>query len=115
MHKFYTILKELRSEKGLTQEELAQKLGIRCGTYCKWEQNRANASYEDLIKLADFYQVSVDYLIGHTDDLGNVTVITTQENTLNKNERTLLSQFKKLTDIEKNLILKQISAWTENK
>ena len=115
MHKFYTILKELRNEKGLTQEELAQKLGIRCGTYCKWEQNRANASYEDLIKLADFYQVSVDYLIGHTDDLGNVTVITTQENTFNKDERTLLAQFKKLTDIEKNLILKQISAWTENK
>ena len=114
MKDFSRIIRELRSEKGLTQEELAQKLGIRCGTYCKWEQNRANASYEDLIKLADFYQVSVDYLIGHTDDLGNVTVITTQENTLNKNERSLLSQFKKLTVVEKDLILKQISALTEN-
>ncbi len=115
MKNFSRIIRELRNEKGLTQEELSKKIGVRCGTYCKWEQNRANASYEDLIKLANFYQVSVDYLIGHTDDLGNVTIITTQENSLNKNERTLLSQFKKLSNSEKDLILKQISAWTENK
>ena len=115
MKNFSIIIKELRNEKGLTQEELSQKIGVRCGTYCKWEQNRANASYEDLIKLADYYQVSVDYILGHTDDLGNVTVITTQENTLNKNERILLSHFKKLSNNEKDIIIKQISALSENK
>lgn len=75
----------------------------------------ARPLFEDLIKLASFYQVSTDYLLGISDDLGNITIVTTVDNTLSKNERTLLSQFKKLTTEEKELILKQINAWTEHK
>ncbi len=115
MKDFSSALKDLRIEKGLTQENVAKAAGVGYGSYCKWEQGKARPLFEDLIKLATFYQVSTDYLLGVSDDLGNVTIVTTLENTLSKDERTLLTQFKKLTSEEKELILKQINAWTEHK
>lgn len=60
------ILKELRQKKQLTQQELAEKLGINLSSYQKYERpnNSVKPSLESLIKLADFYGVSVDYLLG---------------------------------------------------
>lgn len=115
MKNFSSNLKDLRNEKGFTQDTTAKLAGVEYGPYCKWEQGKSRPSYEDLIKLANFFQVSIDYLLGNSDDLGNVTIITSFENTLSKNERTLLTQFKKLSASEKDLILKQINSWTENK
>lgn len=61
-------LKKLRLQKKLTQEELAEKLGITRGTYAHYEINKRQPDYETLQKLADFFNVSVDYLLGRTDD-----------------------------------------------
>lgn len=60
------ILKELRQKKQLTQQELAEKLGINLSSYQKYERpnNSVKPSLESLIKLADFYGVSVDCLLG---------------------------------------------------
>ena len=57
-------LKELRSNLGLTQVELANKLGISRDTYKNYEQERTQMNYEMLIKVADFYDISLDYLCG---------------------------------------------------
>lgn len=58
------ILKSLRVEKGLKQEELAEKFGISRAAISYWESGITTPSIETLYELAKFYNVSVDYLVG---------------------------------------------------
>jgi transcriptional regulator with XRE-family HTH domain len=60
-------LKDLRKEKKLNQGELAELLGITAQAYQKYEYGTAELTHENLVKLADFYGVSTDYLLGRTD------------------------------------------------
>lgn len=57
-------LKRLRTKKGLTSEELCSKIGIKGGSYRNYERNDRKPGYDTLVKLADFYGVSTDYLLG---------------------------------------------------
>ena len=60
-------LKELRQEKGVSQKELAEYLNIVQGTVSAWEVNHAAPNIETLIDLADYFDVSVDYLVAASD------------------------------------------------
>ena len=53
-------LKELRKSEGITQQQLAEKLQISRVNYARYETNAARPDYETLIKLADFFDVSLD-------------------------------------------------------
>ncbi len=53
-------LKELRISEGLTQRELSVRLGISRVNYTRYETDKVRPDYETLIKLADFYNVSLD-------------------------------------------------------
>ncbi len=53
-------LKELRISEGLTQQELSMRLGISRVNYTRYETDKVRPDYETLIKLADFYNVSLD-------------------------------------------------------
>lgn len=57
-------LKLLRREKKITQQELAFFLKISPRTYCYYETKERDMPTDILIKLADFYKVSIDYLVG---------------------------------------------------
>ena len=57
-------IRELREDHDLTQAALADYLGVRQTTYSKYELGRIEVPAEVLIKLADYYQVSLDYLVG---------------------------------------------------
>jgi len=59
-------LKLLRSQKGLTQVQLSQELNISSGTVAMWETGKRIPDSETLVKLADFFNCSVDYLLGRT-------------------------------------------------
>ena len=63
-------LRELREQKKLSMNSLAQKIGVSDAAICKWENgtNEPKASYITL--LADFFEVSTDYLLGLEDELG---------------------------------------------
>lgn len=67
---FSTKLKELRSLKGITQEELANILGVRQQTIGKWELSITVPRLPMLQKIGAFFNVSVDYLLGRTDEPG---------------------------------------------
>ncbi|AEM79783.1 helix-turn-helix domain-containing protein [Thermoanaerobacter wiegelii] len=69
-------LKELRKEKNLTQEDLAKILGISRSTIAGYETERKEPDYETLKKIADFFNVSIDYLLGRTDIRSPVDEIT---------------------------------------
>ncbi len=60
-------LKELRKQSHLTQVELAKRLGIGQSSYADWERGKKNPTQENLIKLAQILNVSVDYLVGNSD------------------------------------------------
>lgn len=59
--------KELRMEKALTQDKLAQKFSINKSSISRYEKNSQVPENEALQAFSDFFQVSVDYLLGRTD------------------------------------------------
>ena len=63
-----TRLKDLREDKDLTQAEISKLLNISQVAYSYYELNRRNVPIEILVKLADFYHTSVDYLLYRTED-----------------------------------------------
>lgn len=67
MKRFGERLKELRTEKGLLQKDLAKILGTTNSSVCDWETDRAQPDMEMLVKLADYFEVTTDYLLGRTD------------------------------------------------
>lgn len=61
-------LKDLRQDMDMTQAKLAEKLGLHVTTYARWEQNNMTMKFPDIIMLAKFYNVSIDYIAGLTND-----------------------------------------------
>ncbi|MBR1746880.1 MAG: helix-turn-helix transcriptional regulator [Clostridia bacterium] len=57
-------LKELRKGHSLTQEELSSALNISRVNYTRYETNASRPDYETLVKIADYYDISLDELFG---------------------------------------------------
>ena len=64
----YQRIRDLREDKDLSQKDVAQYLNIRQNTYSRYETNERNMPPEIMDKLADFYNTSVDFLMGRTDE-----------------------------------------------
>jgi len=58
----------LREKHSLTQEGLSNKLGITRASLSHYENNRREPDYETIVSIANLFNVSIDYLIGRTDD-----------------------------------------------
>ena len=61
-------LRDMREDRDLTQQELANYLHVSQATYSEYESGKINVPFEALWKIADFYDTSVDYLLGRTDN-----------------------------------------------
>lgn len=61
-------LKTLRESKGLSQLQLALKLGLDQNTVSRYENGQREADYQTPIMFADFFDVSTDYLIGRNEN-----------------------------------------------
>ncbi len=59
------VLAKLRKEKGLNQRDFAESLGVSNGTVAMWETNKRQPDLEMLVKIARYYCVSIDYLLGN--------------------------------------------------
>lgn len=59
---------DLREDRDYTQKKVAEYLGIHPNVYRRYEKGARNFPLEAIIQLADFYNVSTDYLLGRTDD-----------------------------------------------
>lgn len=62
----FEAIRNLRIDSGYTQKQIAEMLHIKQNTYSQYEIGMLNYPVEVLMKLADFYGVSVDYLLGRT-------------------------------------------------
>ena len=61
-------LKDLREDHDLKQSQIAELLGIQQTVYSRYERGFQNIPLEHLIKLAEIYKVSTDYILGLTDN-----------------------------------------------
>ena len=57
-------LKDIREEKGVLQKDLARVINRTRACISSWEQGKTEPSIDDLLKLADFFEVTVDCLVG---------------------------------------------------
>ncbi|AYD39598.1 helix-turn-helix domain-containing protein [Clostridium fermenticellae] len=60
-------IKKIRESKGLTQKQLAEKIGVTPVTITRYENDNRKPDFDTLEKIADYFNVSIDYLLGRTD------------------------------------------------
>lgn len=64
----YKRVRDLREDRDITQKQMAEFLQIHQTTYSDYELGNLNIPVEILIKLAKFYETSIDYIVGITDE-----------------------------------------------
>lgn len=67
MGDFECVFKRLRLASGLTQTEIAEKLGVSKSTISMYENGNREPDFDTLEKIADFFNVDIDYLLGRTE------------------------------------------------
>ncbi|WP_251616281.1 helix-turn-helix domain-containing protein [Pumilibacter muris] len=116
MKTFISKLKELREEKGIQQKELAEILNVSKSTVSGWEVGRNEPNQEMLIKIATYFDVTTDFLLGKEDDFGNVTLtsgdVLGNNNTVNSNN-TIHARSATLSPFDSELLRKYHSAPAE--
>lgn len=95
MEIFSKNLKSLRKEKGLNQSELANNIGLRQSHISSWELNTSDPSLYNIMLLADYFNVSIDYLTGREEEDGRIIV---QELELPSDERHLINCYRNLPE-----------------
>ena len=66
---YYKRIRELREDNDLTQRALAEILGMKQTQYFRYEQGYRDIPTDILIKLADLYKTSTDYILGRTNEI----------------------------------------------
>ena len=107
---FKVVIAKLRKERKLTQAELAKILGVSASTVSMWENGERAPVHAMVKKIADFFNVDMDYLYGRTnirqhmsiDNDGNIQLTVTPE------EKRLLDYFSKLNDLGKEKVLEDM-------
>ena len=91
-------LKEARESKGYTQDQVADFLGVSRPTYTRYEQGTRECSHETLLKLADFFNVTTDYLLGREEKSSTIAAHRTDNPTddLPKEALDKIEEFKEL-------------------
>lgn len=99
-------LKELRKQAHLTQVELASKLGIVQSSYADWERGKKKPTQENLVKIAQILNVSVDYLVGNSEE---------KNDELDNIELLFRMNSKGLSDEEKRIFKKELIEFMEER
>ena len=92
-------LKDLRNQKGLSQKEVAEYLGISQPAYANYERQAREADYDTLKKLSDYFNVSVDYLLGRTEQKQNDDI------TFDDFTYAMYNESKELTEDQKDILI----------
>lgn len=88
-------LKRLREERRESQVRLAAELGVRPSTVAGWENGDRQMDHDMLVKIADHYSVTVDFLLGHDVDVQH----------MDSRELMLLKTFRNMTATRKDIVI----------
>lgn len=106
------IIKELRKEWGITQSDLAKIVNVTQDSISLWEMNKRVPDTQYIILLADYFNVTVDYILGRSDDFGNVVV--SENNEITPEEKELLTLFRSLPNIRRKTVMDSIRFMSES-
>ncbi len=101
-------LKNLRKQAGFTQVDVASKLGISQQAYASWERGAKKPTQDNLVKIAQILNVSVDYLLGNTGNKKTSDVLEDIELLFRMNS-------KGLTDEEKEIFKRELIEFMEER
>lgn len=103
-------IKELRNERNMTQSEVAEAIHTSQRNIGRWENNEVLPTSEFIIRLADFFQVTTDYLLGRSDDFGNIAI---EKNApqLTAEEQLIINQYRTLPEKLKQLVRQQLDTF----
>ena len=94
-------LQEIREQKGILQKDLAEKLNKTRACISSWETSKTEPDLQSLIQIADVLEITVDYLLGRTDEMELANIQT--ELTPDQNE--LLNLYNQMSFRDKNRLL----------
>ncbi|MBU5308036.1 helix-turn-helix domain-containing protein [Clostridioides mangenotii] len=111
-------LKQLRFEKDMTGEELGKVFNVTKVAISNWESGRRFPDQDTLIHICDYFNVSIDYLLGRTDNKSPISDIDTKkiEELTNNNEdmHNLIRKLYELDPKTQNKIKKMIDAFIDD-
>lgn len=93
---FYQRLRDLREDKDLLQEDIAEIIQSSVRQYGLYERGKTDIPLEKTLKLANFYNVSIDYITGRTNDKKGLT-----KSQLNEDVSHLVKSYETLSDRRK--------------
>ena len=106
-------LKELREERHLTQNDIAKEIKTSQTNIGRWEKELNEPAASFLIRLADFFQCSIDYLLGREDDFGNITIHTEKPAPLPPDTQELVNIYQALSPAHRSQILEYARYFAE--
>lgn len=106
-------IKKLRLKDKISQQELGDIVGVSQQSINKYENHNVEPGLETLVKIAEYFNVSVDFLIGHTDVERLPENLTRFD--LNREESKLIDGFRKLSKSEKSSIIVIIENYLNKK
>ena len=95
-------LKYLRKRDGISQQQLADVIGVTQQSINKYENHNIEPDISTLIAIADYFRTSVDFLIGHTEEERIIEVVHPHD--LNADESRFIESYRKLTAKQKDSI-----------
>lgn len=101
---FLEIFNDLLEENGLNRKQFAEKSEIPYTTVIGWTNLGRLPDYMALIKIADYFQCSVDFLLGRQEEIGYNSAFVTY----NPTEQNLLKRFRSLQEEKKDLVIKLV-------
>lgn len=105
---FYQRLRDLKEDMDLKQSNLAKIISVSENQYGRYERGENDIPLEKALILADFYNVSIDYIAGRTNDKKGFN-----KSDLPPSEVDLLKKFRTLTEKQRGIIIGRIEAFTE--
>jgi transcriptional regulator with XRE-family HTH domain len=103
-------LKYLRGKKAMSQEQMGKLLGISRQAYGKYESGKSEPDHKTMIKLATFYDVTIDYLLGFSD---NPQLTAKEDNKLGDVGEKIAKRIEGLSEKEKDRVINKILAYVE--
>lgn len=105
---FYQRLRDLKEDMDLKQSNVAKIIGVSENQYGRYERGDNDIPLEKALALADFYNVSIDYIAGRTNDKRGFN-----KSDLPKSEVNLLKKFRSLSADRQSRILERIEVFAE--
>lgn len=109
---FTDTLKNLISQSEKLQIDICKEMNISKQKLTNWKSGYTEPNLNDLINLANYFQCSIDYLLGIEDDFGVRTAAPISDG-LTSEERSLIDQYRTLPDKIKKLVREQIEVYSE--